>query len=101
MNTPEGLTATHFSAGEPFPGMPVTVEHRGDDQWAVCYQGFVYSRNLASKYEPLPSSRTDAFKRTYRMSLEEAAAVAVKVCKIETDAMARIYGDKLKGRINA
>lgn len=53
------------------------VERRGDDSWAVLRRGAAWNwRTKAWDYEPLPSSRTDAYKRTHRFPLEQALAIA-------------------------
>lgn len=57
----------------------LTVENRGLDRWAVRYGEFVYRKDGHRRYEPLPSSRTERFKRAYRFSLEDALALARKV----------------------
>lgn len=77
----------------------LTVERRdiNPDRWAVLRSGFCYDAKGREKYEPLPSSRTDAFKRRYRHSLDEALALAKRIAPTLTvmghtveDAIARI-----------
>ncbi len=86
----------------------VTIEYRGipeqmqegDELWAVCDQGKCVSRSLCVSYERQNSSRTDAWKRTYRMTLAEAEVVAGKYLRAaqrEWDAMIakrkKLFGD--------
>ena len=52
------------------------VEWRGGDRWCVMKGAYCYSKTGWMRYEPIPSSRTDAFKRTYRHSLDDALALA-------------------------
>lgn len=40
---------------------------------------YCYSKTGRQRYEPKPSSRTDAFKRTYRHSLDDAIALAKRL----------------------
>ena len=54
----------------------ITVEYRGDDKWAVMWLGNAYDAKGRKKYEPLPSSRTEAFIRRYRHDLETAKRIA-------------------------
>jgi hypothetical protein len=57
--------------------LSITVESRGDDTWAVCDRmQRVMDAKGRWKHEPLPSSRTDAFKRRYRHDLETAKRLA-------------------------
>lgn len=55
------------------------VEYRGPgDAWAVLHHAFCMSRGGKWDYEPLPSSRTDHFKKMHRFPLEEAIERAKK-----------------------
>lgn len=56
------------------------VEWRGPgDRWCVTNGAYCYSKTGCQRYEPNPSSRTDAFKRTYRHSLDDALALAIRL----------------------
>ena len=57
----------------------VTVEARGHGNWSVSNGGYVYDKNGKDDYEPMPSSRTDAFLNRFRFSLPEAIRIAEKV----------------------
>lgn len=60
--------------------LTIHVEWRGPgDRWAVMRNGYCYSKTGRQRYERNPSSRTDAFKRTYRHSLENGLALAKKL----------------------
>lgn len=55
----------------------IRVERRGENSWAVLRRSCCWNRRTkAWDYEPLPSSRTDAYKRTHRFPLEEALTIA-------------------------
>lgn len=55
----------------------IRVERRGQDSWAVLRRGACWNRRTKQfEYEPLPSSRTDAYKRTHRFPLNQALAIA-------------------------
>lgn len=55
----------------------IRVERRGPDSWAVMHRSWCWNRRTkAWDYEPNPSSRTDAFKRTHRFPLEQALNIA-------------------------
>lgn len=59
----------------------ITVERRAENSWAVLLRGSQCwnRRTKAWDYEPSPSSRTDAFKRTHRFRLDQALEIARKV----------------------
>ena len=58
----------------------VRVERRGEDSWAVMRRSQCWNRRTKQwDYEPLPSSRTEAFKRTHRFPLDQALDIARKV----------------------
>ena len=76
----------------------LTVERRdvNPDRWAVMRGSFCLDAKGREEYEPNPSSRTDAFKRRYRHSLEDALALAKRIAPTLTvmghtvdDALAR------------
>lgn len=46
--------------------------------WAVLYRGNCVDRDLEEEYEPMPSSRDDAFFERCRFTYEEALEVAKK-----------------------
>jgi hypothetical protein len=55
----------------------ITVERRAEDAWAVLRRSSCWNRRTKQwDHEPLPSSRTDAFKRTHRFPLEQALTIA-------------------------
>lgn len=83
---PDGLEPRSFYAGdvhEGTPGYGVTVEWRGEGQWAVCFKGLCATRTGRLSYERNPSSRTPHWVKTHRFTLEEAALIAQKVLKAE------------------
>lgn len=64
---PDHVDAYHFT---------LHVEWRGPgDRWCVTNGAYCYSKTGMQRYELNPSSRTDAFKRTYRHSLDKALAL--------------------------
>lgn len=54
----------------------VTISKRGDDQWAVLDGDMCWTRNGEWVHEPLPSSRSEAFLKQARYTLEGALAAA-------------------------
>lgn len=59
----------------------ITVQRRrqidGPDLWAVCLRGYVLNKKGKWEYEPIPSSRTDAFLKRCRFNgLLEAVRAA-------------------------
>ena len=62
----------------------VYVEMRNTGLWAVCRAGCVLTKNNKWVYEPLPSSRTDAFKSKTRFSYEEAVRRAQEMHKVKS-----------------
>ena len=54
----------------------ITIERRGDDQWAVCRHGAVYASDGQWEYEPLPSNRDEEFIRRTRYNLHNAYEMA-------------------------
>ncbi len=63
------------------PRSVIAVEWRGPgNDWCVIdSSGFVYSKTGRPRLEPMPSSRTDAFKRRYRFGLTDALVIASTV----------------------
>lgn len=57
------------------------IERRGPDSWAICHLTRVWKRTKAGgwDYEPLPSSRTDHWKKMHRFTLEEAMELVPKI----------------------
>jgi hypothetical protein len=56
----------------------ITVEHRGNDRWAVLHGGFCLSRSTGEwDYEMIPSERRDDWLDQHRWNLPEAVAQAV------------------------
>lgn len=63
----------------------IRVERRGEDSWAVLLRSACWNRRTRMwDYEPLPSSRTEAYKRTHRFPLDEALAIARKQAPLVT-----------------
>ena len=62
--------------------MPIVIETRGSDAWAVARLGMTLTRMGRGKfeweYEPLPSSRTDAYIKRARYATPQAALAAVR-----------------------
>lgn len=77
---PEPLVNGHLwsaHAGDPARWPRLTLEARGDGTWAVCSAGAVLARTGDWEYEPLPSSRDEAFRHRCRFgSAAEGMAVA-------------------------
>ena len=57
----------------------VTVEHRGEDRWAVLADGFCFDADRQRCYEGLSSNRSPDFLRRYRFTLEDALALAKRI----------------------
>lgn len=57
----------------------VTVEHRGNDRWAVCLRGRVLGKRNNWSWERNPSSRTDRWINAYRHDLDTALSLAKKI----------------------
>ena len=60
------------------------VALRGEDRWAVTSRLGCMRKDGHVSYEPLPSSRTDRFKKAYRFSRDEAVAIARKYVDKQT-----------------
>lgn len=54
----------------------LTVESRGEGQWAVCRMGRTLSRDGRWEHEPIPSSREDDYLIQHRHDLDTALALA-------------------------
>jgi hypothetical protein len=55
----------------------ITIENRSKGQWAVLQHGkLVLARDGEWEWEPLPSERTEAFKRRTRYTLTQAVRLA-------------------------
>ncbi len=52
------------------------VERREIDRWCVTDGAYCYRKDGHKSYEPMPSSRTDRYKRAYRFPLDDALALA-------------------------
>jgi len=55
------------------PDMVIRIEWRGDDAWCVSLRGDVLTKDGNWQHEPLPSSRTTAFKAWTRWPTVSAA----------------------------
>jgi hypothetical protein len=66
-----------FSGGR----LPITVEMRGDNRWAVCDSGFCLNRDGEFEAEPLNSSRSREFLERTRYTFDEAWELAEKTVK--------------------
>ena len=79
---PVEVTATHYAVScLPLDHMQralftLTVEYRGEGTWTVLHRGFCIGRRGQRCYEPIPSMRTERFKRAYRFDLGTALALA-------------------------
>lgn len=60
----------------------ITVEHRGNDRWAVCLRGRVLGKRNNWSWERNPSSRTDRWIKAYRHDLETALKLAKKIAPL-------------------
>lgn len=60
----------------------VTIEHRGENRWAVMIDGCAHDANGEPSIEPRPSERTDEWLARYRYDLETATAVASKLARV-------------------
>lgn len=58
-------------------GSGITIEWRGLDKWAVCNGGNVLNKSGEWEYEPLPSSRDDAFMERTRFKSPDEAILAL------------------------
>jgi hypothetical protein len=68
--------ATRFEFGDD-PLDRVSVEWRSPGSWAVCWRGRVLNARGKWEFEPMPSSRTDAFKGRTRFGRDEAITRAL------------------------
>lgn len=60
----------------------LSIEARGEGLWAVLEDGsFCLNRDGEFEYEPMPSSRDDAFLKRCRFTLCEAVAAADKAAQ--------------------
>lgn len=55
------------------------VERREVDRWCVTDGAYCYRKDGHKTYEPMPSSRTDRFKKAYRFPLDDALALAKRL----------------------
>jgi hypothetical protein len=62
-----------------YPTFAVTVEDRGRGRWAVCRGKRCLGVDGYWDWEPLPSSREDAWLEEHRFSLADALELAVGV----------------------
>lgn len=56
----------------------IRVERRAPDQWAVLRGSLCLSNGGKWDYEPIPSERTDAWKKRHRFPLETAIELACR-----------------------
>lgn len=111
MDIPAELTSfvSAFALPErPYEGMPIATIERRDlegELWCITRMGQCLNKRGKWEYEPLPSSRSDAFKARTRMSLQEACDLAeahglfsgdwVPVCG-ETEANMETYRERVQ-----
>lgn len=57
----------------------IGIERRSLGYWAVTDGANVYTREGKPTYEPLPSARTEKFKKQTRFRLDTAQEVAIRV----------------------
>lgn len=57
----------------------IRVEWRGGDRWCVTDGFGCYRKDGHRTHEPIPSSRTDRFKKAYRFPLDDALALAERL----------------------
>jgi hypothetical protein len=53
----------------------IRIEYRDEDRWAVMFHGRVWTTK-GWEWEPIPSSRTEAFRRRARFPLAKAIDIA-------------------------
>lgn len=58
------------------PEFEVHVEYAGYDRWAIRHGGRCLSKDGRWDWEPLPSSRTDAWLQSHRFTEGEALRIA-------------------------
>lgn len=64
-----------------FPQVSIVLrDYTGTNLWSVEWLGFVLTRSGKWIHNPLPSSRTPAFKKRTRFPLDEAVVLAIKKC---------------------
>ena len=57
----------------------LTIERKAPDRWAVMFLSRAYNRRTGEfDWEPIPSERTDAYKRTHRFPFDEAWRIALE-----------------------
>lgn len=66
------------------------------DLWAIRSLGVRYSRSGKPGYEPIPSSRTEYYKKSHSFTFEEAVALAKKLAP-----NVEINGRKAKSFLNS
>jgi hypothetical protein len=81
---------------EAAPHFTITVEWRGNDQWAVTRYGDCFGTDGEWDYEPRPSSRTDEWKNTHRFDLATALDLAKQQAQLIT-VRGKTAADLLKG----
>lgn len=72
---------------------PVLIESREGfkgRKWAICYQGFIFTKKGKWEWEPIPSSRSDAFLKRARFD-----TVALALAQIEKAKTLDIRGTKV------
>lgn len=62
----------------------VTVEHRGEGQWAVCHMGYCFNAAGQSTYEPQVSNREEEWLAQHRFDLPTAIRLALHVAPLIT-----------------
>ncbi len=57
----------------------IKVERKAHGRWAVLHNGDAYNIKGKREYEPLPSSRTESWKKRFRFDLLTAIELAEKI----------------------
>lgn len=74
--------ATEFTFGDPSAGVKVSRrswEPQDEAAWAIVRLSMNFNHDGEWEYEPLPSSRDDAFFKRCRWTLEEAVDQAMRL----------------------
>lgn len=78
---PEGLKVAAYHAGDDVM-IEAVKQPAGHDLWAVRYMGEVLNKRGEWEYEPLPSSRDDAFRERCRFATPAEAYGCLKWARL-------------------